>query len=91
EQVLYLAMFVMPVSGYLYVMSGGFGVQLFGIWKLANPIGKWEAMAFVTKWIHILSSYVLLAAIIAHLWVVLRHQIVMKDGLIGRMLPKRRG
>ncbi|MCR9087622.1 MAG: cytochrome b [Rhodobacteraceae bacterium] len=90
EQVLYLAMFVMPVSGYLYVMSGGFGVQLFGVWKLTNPIGKWEELAFITKWIHIISSYVLLAAIIAHLWVVLRHQFVEKDGLIKRMLPGRR-
>ena len=28
EQVLYLAMFVMPITGYIYVMAGGFGVLL---------------------------------------------------------------
>jgi cytochrome b561 len=34
EQVLYIAMFVMPVSGFLYVMAGGYGVTLFGMWEL---------------------------------------------------------
>lgn len=89
EQVLYVAMFVMPISGYLYVMSGDYGVHLFGVWRLGNPIGKWEEMEFITKWIHIVSGYVLLAAIIGHLSVVLRHQFIVKDGLIKRMLPRR--
>lgn len=87
EQVLYLAMFVMPISGYIYVMAGGFGVQLFGEWKLTNPIGKSETIAFWGKWVHIVSGYVLAAAVLGHLFVVLRHQFVVKDGLIRRMLP----
>ena len=89
EQLLYLSMLVMPISGYIYVMSGGFGVMLFGVWKMDNPIGKWEALAFATKWIHIIFSYALMAAIIGHLVVVLRHQFFIKDGLIKRMLPGR--
>lgn len=89
EQVLYLAMFVMPVSGYIYVMAGDFGVLLFGEWRLPNPIGKQDTLAFVGKWVHIVSGWVLLAGIVGHLFVVLRHQFVMKDGLIKRMLPGR--
>ncbi|MFK7791647.1 MAG: cytochrome b [Devosiaceae bacterium] len=89
EQVLYTAMFVMPVSGYFYVMAGDFGVHLFGVWRLPNPIGKWDELAFIAKWIHIISGYVLLAAIAGHLFVVLRHQFIIKDGLIKRMLPGR--
>ncbi|MEO0387320.1 MAG: cytochrome b [Pseudomonadota bacterium] len=87
EQVLYLAMFVMPVSGYIYVMAGDFGVNLFGVYKLYNPIGKWEAMAAAGKWVHIISGYVLMAAILGHLAVVFRHQFWLKDGLLKRMLP----
>src|SRR3954471_13740319 len=49
EQVLYAAMFAMPVSGYLYVMAGGYGVNLFGVLNLPNPIGAWPALAFVAK------------------------------------------
>ncbi|MEL6839519.1 MAG: cytochrome b [Pseudomonadota bacterium] len=90
EQVLYLAMFVMPISGYFYVMAGGFGVHLFEVWRMPNPIGKVESIAFVAKWIHIVSGYVLAAAVLGHLFVVFRHQFVMKDGLLRRMLPQRK-
>jgi cytochrome b561 len=89
EQVLYAAMFVMPVSGYLYVMAGGYGVNLFGVVNLPNPIGRWEPLATAAKWTHIASSYALLLALAGHLGLVLRHQLVLKDGLLYRMLPHR--
>jgi cytochrome b561 len=89
EQVLYAAMFVMPVSGYLYVMAGGYGVNLFGVVTLPNPIGEWQALAIAAKWTHILSSYALLLALAGHLGLVLRHQLLLKDGLLNRMLPQR--
>jgi len=87
EQILYLAMFIMPISGYFYVMAGGFGVMLFGVWKLPDPIGKIEWLAFVAKWVHKISAWVLLASIVGHLFVVLRHHLFLKDGLLRRMLP----
>jgi cytochrome b561 len=90
EQLLYAAMFVMPVSGYLYVMAGGYGVRLFGIVDLPNPIGTWEVLATAAKWTHIASSYALLLALAGHVGLVLRHQLVLKDGLLYRMLPGSR-
>ncbi|MEN0001491.1 MAG: cytochrome b [Pseudomonadota bacterium] len=90
EQVLYLAMFVMPVSGYIYVMAGDFGVLLFGEWRLPNPIGKNETLAFYAKWVHIIAGYVLAATVLGHVLLVLRHQLFMRDGLLWRMLPARR-
>jgi cytochrome b561 len=89
EQLLYAAMILMPVSGYVYVMAGGFGVLLFGEWQLANPIGKWEALAVAAKWVHIVSGYLLAASILGHLAVVIRHQMVKRDGLLWRMWPGR--
>lgn len=90
EQLLYLTMFVMPISGYIFVMAGGYGVNLFGIYKMANPIGKWQELATIAQWVHWISSYALLAAIIGHVGLVLRHQFFVKDGLLKRMLPGRR-
>ena len=90
EQVLYAAMFIMPVSGYLYVMAGGYGVNLFGRWHLPNPIGPREGLALAAKWTHIATSYVLATTLAAHIGLVLRHQFFLKDGLLGRMLPSRR-
>ena len=90
EQVLYTAMFVMPVSGYLYVMAGGFGVNLFGIVELPNPIGQRPLLAGAAKWTHIIASYALLLALAGHIGLVLRHHLVLKDGLLDRMLPRKR-
>jgi len=89
EQVLYLAMFLMPVSGYLYVTAGGFGVTLFGVWDLPNPMGEWQLLATAAKWTHIAGSYALLLAVAGHVGLVLRHQLILKDGLLLRMLPGR--
>jgi cytochrome b561 len=90
ERLLYTAMFVMPVSGFIYVMAGGYGVLLFGVIDLANPIGRQEALAAVAQWTHILSSYVLLGALAGHVGLVLRHQLYLKDNLLWRMLPAGR-
>jgi len=89
EQMLYTAMFVMPVSGFLYVMAGGYGVNLFGVWEMPNPIGAWPALATLAKWTHIASAYVLVATLAGHVGLVLWHTIVLRDGLIKRMLPRR--
>jgi len=89
EQVLYIAMFVMPVSGFLYVMAGGYGVNLFGVWELPNPIGTLPALAAGAKWTHIASAYVLTATLVGHVGLVLWHTLVLKDRLIRRMLPRR--
>jgi len=90
EQVLYLAMFLMPVSGYLYVTAGGFGVTLFGAWDLPNPMGEWQLLATAAKWTHIVGSYALLLAVAGHVGLVLRHQLILKDGLLLQMLPRSR-
>jgi cytochrome b561 len=87
EKVFYTAMFVMPISGYLYVMAGGYGVNLFGVVNLPNPIGTWQPLAFAAKWTHIVSGYALLLTLAGHLGLVLRHQLLLKDGLLHRMLP----
>jgi cytochrome b561 len=89
EQALYAAMFVMPVSGFVYVMAGGYGVHLFGVVHLPNPIGAWPTLATAAKWTHIASAYALVAALAGHLGLVLWHTLVMRDGLLRRMLPRR--
>lgn len=90
EKLLYLAMFVMPISGYLYVMAGGYGVLLFAEWKLPNPIGEHDWLEFSARWVHFVSSYVLAAVVLGHVLLVLRHQLFVRDGLLSRMLPGRR-
>jgi cytochrome b561 len=91
EQVLYAAMFVMPVSGFLYVMAGGYGVNLFGIWEMPRPPEIWPAVATAARWTHVAGAWALAATLTAHVGLVLWHTLVLRDGLIRRMLPSRRG
>jgi cytochrome b561 len=90
EQLLYIAMVLMPLSGLLHVMAGGYGVLLAGTWALPNPIGEWKPLGEVGRVVHLLGAIGLGVALAAHLGVVLRHTLVLRDGLIRRMLPARR-
>lgn len=89
EQLLYTAMLVMPLSGLLYVMAGGFGVRLFGLFDLPNPIGTYPVLAAAAKWVHVASALLLLLPLGAHFALVFGHHMIARDGLISRMLPTR--
>lgn len=86
EQALYLAMFALPVSGFLYVMAGGYGVLFAGRWELPNPIGKVAWLAAPARRAHLAAALVLAAALLLHLGVVCRHTLLRREGLIRRML-----
>jgi cytochrome b561 len=88
EQALYVAMFLMPISGFVFTMAAGYGVQLAGIWSIPNPIGKWEALGEAARLTHVGCGIMLALALAAHLAVVLRH-VWQGDGLLRRMLPRR--
>lgn len=90
ERALYLAMFVMPVSGFVFVMAGGYGVEFAGTWTLPDPIGRAETLARAAQLVHAAGGIVLVLALAAHLGIVLRHAVMLRDGLLGRMLPGRR-
>lgn len=90
EQVLYAAMLVMPVSGFVYVMAGGYGVRLAGAVELPNLLGTWPLLAGLARWTHVLAGWALVIALAGHIGLVLRHQLVLRDGLLWRMWPRRR-
>ena len=89
EQALYAAMFVMPVSGFLYVMAGGFGVNLFGVHELPNLVGRHAWLAATAKWVHIGAGWVLCLALVGHIGLVARHTLILRDGRVWRMLWRR--
>jgi cytochrome b561 len=90
ERVLYAAMLVLPVSGFVYVMAGDYGVMVAGVWELPNPLPRSEALAAAGRWVHIGAAIVLAAALAGHLGLVLWHTLVLGDRLLWRMLPRRR-
>lgn len=86
ERVLYVAMFTMPISGYVYVMTGGYGVHFFSRVHLPNILPESEAWADAARWVHIGTGWVIVAALVCHVGLVLLHTLVRRDGLLRRML-----
>jgi len=89
EQLLYGALLIMPLSGFLYVMAGNYGVLLFGLWDLPNPIGPAPLTAEIALWVHVGCAMLLLLPLGTHLGLVLGHHFGLRDRLIYRMLPGR--
>jgi cytochrome b561 len=89
EQALYFAMLLMPLSGFVFVMAAGYGVQFAGAFALPNPIGKWAPLGEAARLLHIAGAILLTGALAGHLGIVLRHTLVLRDGLLRRMLPRR--
>ncbi|MBX2996916.1 MAG: cytochrome b [Caldilineaceae bacterium] len=87
ERILYIAMFIMPISGYLYVMAGNYGVHFFSRVHLPNPIPQSEILAALARWTHIGTAWLILIVLAVHVGLVLKHQLIQRDGLLRRMLP----
>jgi cytochrome b561 len=85
--VLYLLMFAIPISGYLYSSATGIQVVYLGIVPLPMLIGPDAALKVILKTIHIWLNYTLLALVAAHALAALKHQFVDRDGLLARMIP----
>jgi cytochrome b561 len=85
--VLYAALFVMPVAGYLGSAWSGYPVKWFGItlpsWTVAHP-----ALKSLMSQVHLGASVVLLGAICLHVGAALRH-LRLRDGQFARMWPAR--
>ncbi|HTS23546.1 MAG TPA: cytochrome b [Casimicrobiaceae bacterium] len=83
---LYVCLFIQPLSGYLGSMFSGYPVRIYGYvlpaWGPKSDALK-EAMAVV----HLVNSGVLLAAIALHVAGALKHALIDRDGLVRRMWP----
>jgi cytochrome b561 len=84
---LYLLMFAIPASGYLYSSAAGIQVVYLGIVPLPTLIGPDTALKAVLKTTHVWLNYTLLALVIVHVLAALKHQFVNRDGLLARMIP----
>jgi len=89
EHLLYAAMIIMPLSGFLYVMAAGYGVLLFGLFDIPNSLPSSPVIASVAKWVHVATAILLLLPLGTHLGLVLGHHFGQKDRLINRILPGR--
>jgi cytochrome b561 len=89
HHLLYVMMFAVPVSGYLYTLAAGVPVVYFGLFRLPVFFAKNPALAEVLKPVHYWLNMLLAALVVLHVLAALKHQFIDRDGTMRRMLPGR--
>ncbi|MDB5963406.1 MAG: cytochrome [Massilia sp.] len=85
--VLYVLMFAVPISGYLYTLSAGVPVVYFGVIPLPVFFDADPALKPVLKSVHYWLTMGLAALVVAHVGAALKHAVINRDGVMRRMLP----
>lgn len=88
--VLYLLLFAMPVSGFLYTAMGGFPVPFFMVYDLATLLPRNEPAAETFRIVHLTLQWALYAVVLLHASAALQHHLVRRDGILRRMLSSTR-
>jgi cytochrome b561 len=85
--ILYVLMFVIPASGYLYSSAAGIQVVYLGLVPLPTLFGPDAALKVMLKAAHIWLNYTLLTLVVVHTLAALKHHFIDRDGLLARMIP----
>ena len=84
---MYLLFFAIPLVGWAYSSATGFQVVYFGVIPLPNWVPKDADLAAQLKVVHRVLAYALAGLVALHVVAALKHQLIDKDGLLGRMNP----
>lgn len=82
---LYGLMLMIPISGWAYSAAAGYGPEWFGWLELPAIFPVSESLERSMQQVHTWSGRLLLALVLVHVLAALRHQFVLKDGLLRRM------
>jgi len=83
---LYLALIVMPASGFLATNAHGFPLEWFGLVPVWSPIDKSDAWAPVFSAVHYWLSWTILALVCLHVLGALYHRVIRRDDTLHRMI-----
>lgn len=84
---LYLVIFLMPLSGWLMSSAKNYPVSWFKLVQLPDMIGKSEEAFEFFKAVHEILAFSLVLLVVLHIAGALKHQFILKDRLMRRMLP----
>jgi cytochrome b561 len=86
--ILYTALIVMPVAGYVGSAFSGHPVKAFGV---TLPAWGWkdDAIKAAMSTVHLVTSWVLLGAFVLHIAAAIKHALIDRDRVLHRMLVGR--
>ena len=87
HMLLYLLMFVVPLTGWLMSSAKGFQTVYFGVLPLPDLLAKNDELGERLEQAHALLNYGMAALVVAHLGAALKHHFIDRDEVLARMLP----
>lgn len=87
---LYLLFFAVPLVGWAYTSAAGFPVVLYGVLPLPDFVPVSKALAKAIKPWHAGLAWCMAGLVAAHVAAALKHQVIDRDNLLSRMLPRRK-
>ena len=91
ERVFYALMFLLPLVGWGMLSAAGYPIVLYGSLHLP-PILPHSALLYaMLRKTHTILAYLLLFTFFGHFSAILFHTLVIRDGMLGRMLPWKFG
>lgn len=88
HHLLYLLMFLIPLSGWLMSSAKGFQTVWFGVLPLPDLLSKDKALGDALAEVHELLNFGMAALVLAHAGAALKHHLIDKDDVLSRMLPR---
>ncbi len=85
---LYLAMLIMPVSGFLMSYAGGHDIPFFGLFTIAGATEKMEGLGGFAHEVHEIAGYLMIALILLHVIASLYHHFILKDETMTRLFGR---
>jgi cytochrome b561 len=87
---LFLIFIIMPLAGYVNAAAAGHAVSLFGLAAIPPFLPINQRLSQIAITIHLVGQYLVYLLVSLHVLGALYHGIFKRDGVLERMLPRRR-
>jgi cytochrome b561 len=87
HHLLYLLLFLVPLSGWLYSSASGVPTVYLGLMQLPDLVSKDKQMAELLKIAHVSLNITLFFLVCLHAAAALKHHFLDRDDILTRMLP----
>lgn len=87
---LYMLLFAMPLSGWLFNSAAGYPLQWFKLFNLPAIAARSEDLKALAETAHSTMFWILVVLVLAHAGAAFYHHLFQNDDTLTRMLPRRR-
>jgi cytochrome b561 len=87
---LYVLFLVMPLTGYLNAAFANHSVSFFGLVAIPPPVPANPRLSQIAIAVHLVGQYLVYVLVGVHVGAALMHRFVRRNGILERMLPRRR-